>query len=179
VVVAKLVAPEFFEVVAPGVRLVTIAERGFAVTAGTSNVLHIWQSAADAAASYRKAQYPVSPHLFEQRGGRFELVDDGEDDASHPIPSPTNLDIHAVMRGGGSDLGIVVATPLQADARSVYRLVQKMDNYLEFIARASYQEQCGAPSKESTRIIVRLHEATDPEPCLRNRNLRCSMHDRS
>jgi hypothetical protein len=145
-----------------GNRLITIAERGFAITAGTENLRHVWQLAADAAVSYRKAQYAVSPHLFEQRGHSFELVDGGEDDESHAIPSPSNLDIHAVKRGGGSDLVIIVATPLRADARSVYRLFQKIDNYLQFIAGDSYKKECGAPSKESTRIIVRTGEETDP-----------------
>jgi hypothetical protein len=145
-----------------GNRLVTIAERGFAITAGTENLRHVWQLAADAAVSYRKAQYAVSPHLFQQQGRNFELVDDGKDDESHAIPSPSNLDIHAVKRGGGSDLVIVVATPLQADTRSVYRLFQKIDNYLQFIAGDAYKKECGAPSKESTRIIVRAHEETDP-----------------
>lgn len=145
-----------------GNRLVTIAERGFTVTAGTENLRHVWQLAADAAVSYRKAQYAVSPHLFEQRGDTFELVDGGEDDQSHAIPSPSNLDIHAVKRGGGSDLVIIVATPLQADTRSVYRLFQKIDNYLQFIAGDTYKKECGAPTKESTRIIVRTHGETDP-----------------
>lgn len=145
-----------------GNRLVTIAERGFAITAGTENLQHVWQLAADAAASYRRAQYGVSPHLFQQQGRIFELVDDGKDDESHAIPSPSNLDIHAVKRGGGSDLVIIIATPLQADARSVYRLFQKIDNYLQFIAGDAYKKECGAPSKESTRIIVRAHEETDP-----------------
>jgi hypothetical protein len=145
-----------------GNRLVTIAERGFAITAGTENLQHIWQLAADAAVSYRKAQYSVSPQLFEQQGRIFKVVDDGEDDESHAIPSPSNLDIHAVKRGGGSDLVIIVATPLQADTRSVCRLFQKIDNYLQFIAGDAYKKECGAPSKESTRIIVRAHEKTDP-----------------
>jgi hypothetical protein len=48
-----------------GNRLVTIAERGFAVTAGAGNLRHIWQLAADAAVSYRKAQYAVSPSLSD------------------------------------------------------------------------------------------------------------------
>jgi hypothetical protein len=145
-----------------GDRLVTIAERGFTITAGTENLRHVWQLAADAAVSYRKAQYAVSPHLFEQRGLTFELVDGGEDDESHAIPSPSNLDIHAVKRGGGSDLVIIVATPLLADTRSVYRLFQKIDNYLQFIAGDAYKKECGNPSKESTRIIVRAHDETDP-----------------
>jgi hypothetical protein len=113
---------------------------------------------------YRKAQYAVSPHLFQQQGRIFELVDDGKDDESHAIPSPSNLDIHAIKRGGGSDLVIVIATPLGADTRSVYRLFQKIDNYLQFIAGDAYKKECGTPSKESTRIIVRAHEETDPAP---------------
>jgi hypothetical protein len=85
-----------------GNRLVTIAERGFAITAGTENLRHVWQLAADAAASYRKAQYAVSPHLFQQQGRIFELVDDGEDDEAHAIPSPANLDIRCEISRAGS-----------------------------------------------------------------------------
>jgi hypothetical protein len=70
--------------------------------------------------------------------------------------------MHAVKRGGGSDLVIVISTPLQTDARSIYRLFQKIDNDLQFIAGDAYKKECGAPSKESTRIVVRVHAETDP-----------------
>jgi len=145
-----------------GNRLVTIAARGFALTCGADNPWHIWQLAADAAESYRKAQYPVSPHLFEQRANRFEVVDFGEADANHPIPSTDNLDFHAIKKGGGSDLGLIIVSPLQADARSVYRLFQKLDNYLQFIAGDAYRQECGTPSPQSTSIKVSVHPKTDP-----------------
>ena len=52
--------------------------------------------------------------------------------------------------------------PISIYTRSVYRLFQKIDNYLQFIAGDAYKKECGTPSKESTRIIVRAHEETDP-----------------
>jgi hypothetical protein len=144
-----------------GHRLGTIAERGFTLSCGSENPRHVWQLAADAAESYRKAQYPVSPFVFEQRGGRFEPLDNGDADAGHPIVDPDILDVHAVRRGGGSDLGVVIGSPLQADARSVYRLFLKLDGYLKFIASDAYREQCGPPSPNSTRIVVSINPESD------------------
>jgi hypothetical protein len=144
-----------------GERLVTIAERGFAISCGSDNLSHIWQIAADAAQSYRKAQYPVSPHLFQQRGSRFEVADVGDEDTTHPIVNPAHLDVRATLRGGGSDLKIIIPAPLQTDPRSIYRLFQKIDNYLQYINSEAYQKECGVPNSETTRIIVCAHPKTD------------------
>ena len=50
--------------------------------------------------------------------------------------------------------------PVQACA--VYRLFQKIDNYLQFIAGDAHKKECSTPPKEPTRISVRAHEETDP-----------------
>ena len=144
-----------------GARLATIAERGFSITAGATNIFHVWQLAADAADSFAKAQYPVARQVFERRGERFELLDDGAVDEAHPIFDPDNLDIHAIKRGGGSDLTLLIESPLAPDARSVYRLFQKVDGYLRFIHAKSNQEQCGPPSPDSTQLVVKIHAASD------------------
>jgi hypothetical protein len=59
-------------------------------------------------------------------------------DQSHPIPSLTSLDVHGVRKGGGSDLAIVVATPLRGDEYSKRRLERKIENYANAIASPGY-----------------------------------------
>jgi hypothetical protein len=83
-------------------------------------------------------------------------------DDSHPIPSLQVIDIHAVKKSGGSDLVVVVASPLEADARSIFRLMKKLDGYLQEINSDGYRNECGAPSPGATSIIVRLHPRSDP-----------------
>jgi hypothetical protein len=92
------------------------------------------------------------------RHGNWE---DNYDDPSHPIPSMSALDVHVTKKGGGSDLIIVVASPLQADTRSLQRLLDKVDIYLRYIRSLEYEKECGPPSPENTCIIVRLHPGSD------------------
>ena len=87
---------------------------------------------------------------------------DNYDDPSHPIPSISALDVHGIKKGGGSDLLIVVASPLQADVRSQQRLLDKIDIYLRYIRSDEYKNKYGAPSSDNTCIIVRLHAGSDP-----------------
>jgi hypothetical protein len=91
--------------------------------------------------------------------GKWE---DNYDDPTHPIPSVTALDVHAIKRGGGSDLVIIVASPLQADERSQRRLLDKIEIYLNFLKTEEYQREYGSPTPESTTIVVRLHPGSDP-----------------
>ena len=144
-----------------GSRLIAIAERGTVVSAGSASVQHVWRLAADATAAYRKAQYPVSPYVFEWRGGRFEVLDEGAEDSTHPLVRLDRLDVHAVKRGGGSDLGLVITQPLRSDARSVYRLFQKIEFYLAFIASEAYFRQYGIPTSSTTRVVVSIHAKSD------------------
>jgi len=84
------------------------------------------------------------------------------DDPTHPIPFVNSLDVQAVWKEGGSDLGIVIASPLAADDRSRERLMSKIEAYLRFIASDEFRLQCGEPNPTSTRIVVYLHPDMDP-----------------
>ncbi|MCB1606384.1 MAG: hypothetical protein KDI71_05355 [Xanthomonadales bacterium] len=84
------------------------------------------------------------------------------DDATHPIPSVTTLDMHELFDNGSSELSIIINGPLAADNRSQRRLIQKIDNYLALIECADFQEQCGPPSPERTRILVNIPYNSDP-----------------
>ena len=89
--------------------------------------------------------------------GKWE---DNYDDPTHPIPSLNALDVQAVKFGGGSDLTIVVASPLQADERSQLRLRSKLQNYLGFLSTPEFQAASGAATPENTSIIVQIHPAS-------------------
>jgi hypothetical protein len=86
--------------------------------------------------------------------------EDNYDDASHPIPSLTSLDVHAIKKGGGSDLAIIVASPLQSDERSQRRLLDKIEIYLRFLKTPEYESSCGVAAPDNTSIIIREPPAT-------------------
>jgi hypothetical protein len=79
------------------------------------------------------------------------------DEASHPIPSLVKLDVLGIRKSGGADLMIVINAPLQADARSQSRLLDKLQNYLQHIASPEYQREAGTPSPDNTTVVVSLH----------------------
>jgi hypothetical protein len=91
--------------------------------------------------------------------GKWE---DNYDDPTHPIPSVTALDVQTIKHGGGSDLAIIVASPLQSDERSQRRLLDKIEIYLKFLQTSEYQSGSGIATPENTRIVVRLHPDSDP-----------------
>jgi len=95
----------------------------------------------------------------ENGSGEDELY---EDDMSHPIPYVFNCDVNAVKKSGGSDLSIVIASPLGADTRSLKRLLKKIETYLLFICSDEFRAESGIPTVDNTRIIVHLHEESDP-----------------
>lgn len=88
--------------------------------------------------------------------------EDNYDDASHPIPSITALDIQAIKKGGGSDLAIIIASPLQADERSQRRLLDKIQLYLDFLKTPEYESTSGVATPDNTSIIIRIDAASDP-----------------
>jgi hypothetical protein len=87
---------------------------------------------------------------------------DNYDDPSHPIPSLTALDVHAIKKTGGSDLVIVIAFPLQADERSQRRLLDKIEIYLRFLKTPEFESSSGVASPETTSIVIRIHPNSDP-----------------
>ncbi len=88
--------------------------------------------------------------------------EDNYDDPSHPIPSLTAIDVYGVHADGGSDLAIVVASPLRDDERSRTRLLAKLDTYVQFLASPEYVRECGAASPTNTTILVSIHPDSDP-----------------
>jgi len=87
--------------------------------------------------------------------------EDTYDDADHPIPAVETLDLNVVKKGGGSDLSIIIASPLKADERSQRRLLRKIELYLIFISTPEFERESGAANPETTSIIVRIHSGSD------------------
>ena len=85
-----------------------------------------------------------------------------EYDKNHPIPNLGVIDVNTVKKGGGSDLYIVIATPLRADRRSLERLLRKIEVYLEFLNTEEFQQSSGIATTENTNIIVKIHPDSDP-----------------
>jgi hypothetical protein len=89
--------------------------------------------------------------------------ENNDDDPSHPIPSLTNLDIHLIKKSGGSDLIIVIASPLHADEYSQRRLLDKIEIYLRFLVTSEYEKSCGVAAPETTSVVIRINPDSDPE----------------
>lgn len=83
-------------------------------------------------------------------------------DEDHPIPDLDVVDINTVKKGGGSDLFIVIATPLRGDRRSLERMLRKIERYLEFIKSDQFSAESGKPTTENTNIVVKIHPDSDP-----------------
>ena len=87
--------------------------------------------------------------------------EDTYDDPDHPIPALKAIDINTVKKSGGSDLHIIIASPLKADEYSLTRLLDKIEGYLGHIQSVDYREESGSPTPENTRIIVNIHPDSD------------------
>ncbi|SRR5579875_266276 len=83
-------------------------------------------------------------------------------DDEHPIPNLDVVDVNTVKKSGGSDLFIVVATPLSDDHRSLQRLLRKIERYLEFMHTAEFRAESGISTIENTNIIVKIHPDSAP-----------------
>ncbi len=81
----------------------------------------------------------------------------------HPIPSLTHLDIVGLRPGGGAELVIVIAKPLQSDDYSLNRLLDKIEGYLGHINSKSFIEEAGDPKSNPVTIVVKLHPESCPE----------------
>ena len=94
---------------------------------------------------------------------KHERSSHSEDDPDHPIPWMGVLDLVGIRKGGGADLCIIIASPLAADTRSLTRLLDKIQSYLEHLRSPEFTEKAGIPSPSNTAIIVRIHPDSAPE----------------
>lgn len=85
------------------------------------------------------------------------------DDLNHPIPRLGVIDIHGFLKTGGTDLVVVIGSPLEADDNSRSRLLQKLGNYAAYIGSSEYADQFGRPTPENTTIVVNIHPGSSPK----------------
>lgn len=86
-----------------------------------------------------------------------------EVDENDPIPNVDSIDINKVKHGGGSDLYMVIATPVTGERRSLERLLRKLETYLAFIQSDQFKAESGVPTTDNTRIVVKMHPDSHPK----------------
>jgi uncharacterized protein YtpQ (UPF0354 family) len=146
-----------------GKPLIAVSDRGSFWVADDANPAAVFNVATSVAKCYRSEQYAISMNLYQRAGSVWEPLDAGPVDDAHPIPNLQVIDIHATKKSGGSDLVVIVASPLRADARSIFRLARKLDAYLQEINTDAYTKECGPARPDTTSVIVRLHPESDPK----------------
>jgi hypothetical protein len=89
-------------------------------------------------------------------------ISDLEDELpGHPIPRLNVIDVHGVRKAGGSDLVIVIASPLRMNELSQRRLLKKIENYLNFISSKEFSDQYGEPTPSGTAVVVHVNSKSD------------------
>ncbi|MBS0417713.1 MAG: hypothetical protein JSR66_08365 [Proteobacteria bacterium] len=142
--------------------LIGVSDRGSFWVVDDANPWAVVNASAGVAKCYRSEQYAISMNLYQRLGPVWEPLDSGPVDDAHPIPNLEVIDIYATKKGGGADLVVIVASPLSADARSMFRLARKLDAYLQEINTDVHRQECGEARRDTTSIIVRLHPDSDP-----------------
>lgn len=101
------------------------------------------------------------------------------DDLAHPIPSVHVYDAVLTMDGGGAYLGIVIAAPLEASARSLARLNEKLRFYLGSFWSEFGHREWGTPKEGKMKIYVRIHPGSSQEVFERLDAFSAEAHGRS
>jgi uncharacterized protein YtpQ (UPF0354 family) len=138
--------------------LVAVPDRNTIIISTDDSAEAVWNLAFFANNLYRSESYPISNQIFVRRGGWFYPLDLERRDESHPIPDLDVLDVHALLKTGGSEMALIIATPMDADPRSVFRLFQKLSGYLQFVDTGEYRTQAG---DGDTRVEVNIHPGSD------------------
>ena len=91
------------------------------------------------------------------------MPDDFDDDDSHPIPKLDVIDCLRTVVGGGAGYGLVIATPLAADPRSLSRLKRKIEVYVEDFHSKEATDNPGAPKPGAMWMFVNIHKDSSAE----------------
>jgi uncharacterized protein YtpQ (UPF0354 family) len=144
-----------------GAHLFGIPDRNTLVVAIDAEPYSVFTLARGTMQLNRSEAHPISNLIFAWQNGKITLIDDLSDDESHPIPKLGVIDIVAARKGGGARLCLMIAAPLDAGPRSVYRLFRKLDGYLQYLAGDGHRAECGRPEPDTTDIEITLHPDTD------------------
>ncbi len=144
-----------------GEPLAGVSDRDSFWLADDANPLAVFGIALKVARYHRSEPYPISNQLFYRQAGRWLPLDPEAEDAGHPIPNLNVIDL-VLKRRVGVDLAIVIASPLGADARSIFRLARKVDGYLQEINSEGWRQEYPDATADTTQIIVKAHPECDP-----------------
>jgi hypothetical protein len=79
------------------------------------------------------------------------------DDADHPIPWIGKLDALAKFPDGRRNLGVVIASPLDESQYSQSRLLNKIQNYVQYLKSPEYESEFGKPTSNLVSLTVKIH----------------------
>jgi uncharacterized protein YtpQ (UPF0354 family) len=146
-----------------GELLIGIPDRDSLLVTGVTEPGDVFRLASAVDSLYRSEPYPITHQLFARSADRFQPLDPAAIDDQHPIPNLDVIDVHAIKKGGGSTLAVIVASPLSHDPRSIYRLFRKLNGYLTYIASPEHVRASGPPTPALTEIEVSIHPDSAPE----------------
>ena len=141
--------------------LIGVPARDDLVVAGTDDPFDVFRIAGLVSKLYKTERYPLSERLYVWRTPKFVPLETRALDSDHPIPDLDVLDMHVVGRDGCHTLSIIIASPMKADARSVYRLFRKLDVYLIYLASPDFKSDYGPLTPGNAEIAVHLHRLSD------------------
>ena len=144
--------------------VIAAPERDYLIAATGDSPGEILHMAFVASSLSRGAAYPISPRLMIRRDGRFHLLDPETKDDGHPIPNLDLIDVTQTSTKDGREitsLGIVVASPLGSDPRSVYRLFRKFEVYLAELGCDGSPSRLSEAEEFKPRIYLFIHPDSD------------------
>jgi uncharacterized protein YtpQ (UPF0354 family) len=144
-----------------GAALVAVPDRDTFLLVDDASPFAVFGIAQLAAEYYRSEPDPISRQLFRKDGGVWVPLDPAPLDAHHPIPDLTVIDVF-LEHSGGVELGLVIASPLGTDPRSLFRLFTKLDLYLREIEANRWGRNLDDGTPQSARITVKMHRDCDP-----------------
>lgn len=89
-----------------------------------------------------------------------ELDATWSDDNDHPIPFIGKLDALAKFPDGRRNLGIVIASPLDESEHSQSRLLNKIQNYVQYLKSPDYESEFGKPTPDLVSLTVKIHHGS-------------------
>jgi hypothetical protein len=145
--------------------IIAVPGRDILIAASGGSPDEIWHFAYAAAFFARDDPYPNNAQLMIRRNGRFDLLDPHLQDESHPIPNLEVIDVTQKARKEDREItvvSIVIASPLGADPRSVYRLFRKVEVYLADLGCDGTPAKLAVPEDLKPRIHLFIHPDSDP-----------------
>lgn len=127
-----------------------------------ASVHGVWTLSLMAATLEKSESYPISNKVFVRRNGRFEDLDPLIEDPDHPIPRLDVVDV-SVESDKCERTAIIIASPLDAGPRSVYRLFRKLEGYLRHLGCDGTQAKQALPEDEKPQIQVNIHPRSHPD----------------